>query len=154
MAEALVAESLVVGHVGLNVTDLDRSIAFYSRVLGLEVLRRGDEPEGRYAYVGVNGTPALTLWQQSSGAFDERSPGLHHLAFTAPDIDAVRRSESSLRALGVRFVHDGLVRHSEGSTSAGIFFEDPDGVRLEIYAPAGATSEPAPTGAAPACGFF
>jgi lactoylglutathione lyase len=37
-----------------------------------------------------------------------------------------------------------------------VFFEDPDGIRLEIYAPSAAEAEarPAPTGSAPACGFF
>ena len=49
---------------------------------------------------------------------------------------------------------DGVVAHGEGAASGGIFFTDPDGIRLEIYAPGGAESAPAPSGAAPTCGFF
>ena len=50
--------------------------------------------------------------------------------------------------------HGGIVPHGEGASSGGIFFEDPDGTRLEIYAPAGANTAPAPSGTAPTCGFF
>jgi hypothetical protein len=47
-----------------------------------------------------------------------------------------------------------VVAHGEGVASGGIFFTDPDGIRLEVYAPSGAQSAPAPSGAAPTCGFF
>lgn len=152
MAETACA--LALGHVALNVTDLDRSVAFYMDVLRLRLLGEHHEPDRRYAFLGSHSAPVLTLWQQSSGAFEPRTPGLHHLAFEAPDIDTVRRAESSLRASGARLVHDGLVRHREASTSAGLFFEDPDGIRIEIFAADGATAEPAPSGDAPTCGFF
>ena len=56
--------------------------------------------------------------------------------------------------VGTEFAHDGVVAHGEGTSSGGIFFTDPDGTRLEVYAPNGAQSAPAPSGAAPTCGFF
>ena len=142
------------GHVGLNVTDLDRSISFYERVVGLEVLNRSPGGERRYAFLGSEGKLLLTLWQQSSGRSSRTLPGLHHLSFQVADIESVRRAEAGLRDMGVRFHHDGVVRHQEGGESAGIFFEDPDGIRLEIYAPAGAGDAPAPADDGPACGFF
>lgn len=149
------ARALSIGHVGLNVTDLDRSVAFYAEVFGLRLLDEGRERDRRYAFLGADdAAPVLTLWQQCDGSFEPERPGLHHLAFEAPDIDAVRRAESSLRAVGGHFAHAGLVRHRESSASVGIFFEDPDGIRLEIFAADGATVEPAPSGDAPACGFF
>ena len=70
------------GHVGLNVADLDRSIDFYARVFGWDVKGRGDG----YAFLGDDDRLVLTLWQQSSGAFDTDQPGLHHLSFQV-DID-------------------------------------------------------------------
>ena len=90
----------------------------------------------------------------SSGEFVTDRPGLHHLAFLVSDIEEVRAAEERVRALGAPLFHDGVVPHGEGATSGGIFFGDPDGIRLEIYAPSGADVAPAPTAAAPTCGFF
>ncbi|HEX2315359.1 MAG TPA: VOC family protein [Thermomonospora sp.] len=146
--------ALKTGHVGVNVTDLDRSVAFYRAALGLEVLGESREEGRRHAFLGLDGTLLVTLWEQSEGRFATTLPGLHHLAFQVPDLDAVRRAEVALRDLGATFLHDGVVAHREGAQSGGVFFEDPDGVRLEIYAPDGAGDRPAPSGSAPTCGFF
>ncbi len=144
---------LQTGHIGLNVTDLDRSVEFYRRALGFDEIGRGDG-ERRFAFLGVDGVPKLTLWQQSSGEFSTKTPGLHHLSFQVETLDEVRAVEAILRDLAVSFAHDGVVAHREGAASGGIFFADPDGIRLEVYAPAGAESAPAPHGSAPTCGFF
>jgi lactoylglutathione lyase len=146
--------TLRTGHVGLNVTDLARSIAFYRKVFGFDVLGEQAGGERRYAFLGLDGSLMITLWQQSDGRFATDVPGLHHLSFQVPDIEAVRRAEATLRELGTELFHDGIVAHSEGASSGGVFFTDPDGVRLEIYAPAGAQGTSAPTQGAPTCGFF
>ncbi|WP_336081677.1 VOC family protein [Nocardia sp. SSK8] len=148
------APALTTGHVGLNVTDLERSVDFYRRGLGFEQLGGGVDGARRWAFLGTGGALVLTLWQQSSGEFSTGTPGLHHLAFQVADLDAVRAAESALRALGAEFFHEGVVAHGEGASSGGVFFADPDGIRLEVYAPAGAEAAPAPAGAAPTCGFF
>ncbi|MDT3442306.1 MULTISPECIES: VOC family protein [unclassified Pseudofrankia] len=142
------------GHVGLNVTDLTRSTAFYQRVLGLE--RMGGQADGdrRFAFLGRDGTLVLTLWQQSEGAFPTGLPGLHHLSFQVADLDSVREAEAVLREIGARPFHDGVVAHGEGASSGGVFFADPDGIRLEIFAPVGVEAAPVPTQGAPTCGFF
>jgi hypothetical protein len=62
--------------------------------------------------------------------------------------------EARLQALDVHFLYDGIVPHREGADSGGIFFEDPDGIRLEIYSPSGAGGQAAPVAEAPTCGFF
>lgn len=142
------------GHVGLNVTDVARSAAFYRQVLDLDLLGEQATGERRFAFLGRGGTLMLTLWQQSGGAFAVDRPGLHHLSFEVPDVEAVRRAEATLRELGAPLFHDGIVPHGEGLSSGGVFFADPDGIRLEIYAPAGADTAPAPTPSAPTCGFF
>ncbi|WP_372447248.1 VOC family protein [Streptomyces flavofungini] len=153
--------TLRTGHVGVNVTDLDRSLAFYRDVIGFEVLAEGkaDGAEGvaagsRFAYLGRDGALTLTLWQQAADAYDGGRAGLHHLAFEADTIDEVRAYERELRAHGVEFAYDGVVPHGEGAASGGIFFHDPDGTRLEIFARAGAETAKAPVESAPTCGFF
>ncbi|MFD4548911.1 VOC family protein [Streptomyces sp. NPDC058466] len=142
------------GHIGLNVTDLDRSLAFYRDVLGFGVIGEGKEEERRYAFLGEGGTPVLTLWQQARGAYDSGRAGLHHLALEVDSIDRVREYERALRAYGVDFAYEGVVAHREGSASGGIFFHDPDGTRLEIYTRIGAEDAPVPSASAPTCGFF
>jgi catechol-2,3-dioxygenase len=142
------------GHVGLNVTDLERSTAFYRRVFEFASLLEQTDGDRRFAILGHDGSPVLTLWQQSSGTFTADTPGLHHLSFVVPDMDAVERAAASLRDIGATFVHDGVVSHGEGMASGGIFFTDPDGIRLEIYATTGAETAPVPTPAGPTCGLF
>jgi catechol 2,3-dioxygenase-like lactoylglutathione lyase family enzyme len=141
------------GHIGLNVTDIDRSRGFYQQVFGFEVLAEGNGDDRRFVFLGRRGELRLTLWQQSEGAFATGLPGLHHLSFQVGSIDEVREAEAVLRGLEVEFAYDGVVPHGEGADSGGIFFTDPDGIRLEIYAPTGAGGT-APTADAPTCGFF
>ncbi len=143
-----------IGHVGLNVTDLDRAKQFYQRVFGFDLNFESTEGDRRYASLGYDGISMLTLWQQSEGRFATGLPGLHHVAFQAPDMDAVRRAEATLREIGVEFAYEGVVPHAKGRQSGGVFFRDPDGIRVEIFAPTGAEALTAPVEDAPTCGFF
>lgn len=147
-------KALQTGHVGLNVTDLDRSVSFYKAVFGFDVVAEGKEADRRFAFLGRDGKLLVTLWQQSEGAFPADRAGLHHLSFQVETIDEVKAVEQILRGLDARFAYDGVVPHGENGTSGGIFFTDPDGIRLEIYAPTGADPSDAPTEGAPTCGFF
>ncbi|MCI0488496.1 MAG: VOC family protein [Blastocatellia bacterium] len=152
--EVSARRELQTGHVGLNVSDLDRSKQFYSEVFGFQVTGESEEAGRRFAFLSEGQKLVLTLWQQSEGRFEKERPGLHHLSFQVDTIEQVREAERRLRALNAPFIHDGIVPHAEGRQSGGIFFEDPDGIRLEIYSPAGADGYKAPTPGAPSCGFF
>ncbi|MGA4848881.1 VOC family protein [Streptomyces sp. G5(2025)] len=143
-----------IGHIGLNVTDLERSLAFYRDVLGYGVIGEGKEEGRRFAFLGEGARPVLTLWQQADAAYSGGHAGLHHLAIEVDSIERVKQYESALRSYGVKFAYEGVVPHGEGAASGGIFFHDPDGTRLEIYAPSGTQDEPAPVQSAPTCGFF
>ena len=142
------------GHVGLNVSDLARSSSFYRDLLGLETKLESQEKGRRFALLGRGNDIVLTLWEQAKAGFSPSGAGLHHLSFRAESMDQVRRAEKELRARGVEFAYEGIVPHAEGTPSGGIFFRDPDGIRLEFFAPAGAEGEPAPVQGAPSCGFF
>ena len=149
----MASQQISVGHVGLNVTDLDRSRRFYEAAFGLETAGLSETEGRRYAFLAAGGQVVLTLWQQSEGGFDRARPGLHHLAFRVATLDEVERAQARLREMGAAFLHDGVVAHREGASSGGVFFADPDGIRLEIFAPAGLEAHAAPTDG-PACGFF
>lgn len=151
------------GHVGLNVTDLERSRRFYTEVFGLEVLGESTEDGRRFAFLGNPEVTsevfldklAVTLWEQSVGSFSTETPGLHHLAFHVESVEAVEQVRDRLQGLGVELLYDGeIIPHSTDFDSGGFFFVDPDGTRLEVCAPAGVPTERAVSGPAPSCGFF
>ncbi|MFD5715630.1 VOC family protein [Streptomyces pharetrae] len=146
--------TLRTGHVGLNVTDLGRSLAFYRDLLGFTLLTEGKEEGRRFALLGDGERLTLALWEQAGQPFDGDRSGLHHLALEVDSVERVREYEEALREYGAEFAYDGVVAHREGASSGGIFFHDPDGIRLEICAPSGAEDAPAPNGSAPTCGFF
>jgi catechol 2,3-dioxygenase-like lactoylglutathione lyase family enzyme len=141
------------GHIGINVTNLERARDFYAAVLNLTTLRESTDTARRFAFLGDGERLVLTLWEQSTARFDGSAAGLHHLSFEVPTVDDVRAAEERLRARGATFAYDGIVPHAEGAHSGGIFFEDPDGTRLEIYTKDG-VSGTAPVADGPSCGFF
>ncbi len=142
------------GHIGLNVSNLEQSRQFYQTLFGFTVTWQSDDPQRRYAFLSDGQRLVLTLWEQSDGPFAKDRAGLHHLSFRVNSIDDVHVFEERLKTLQARILYGGVVPHGEGEDSGGLFFEDPDGIRLEISAPSGAGTAPAPHASAPTCGFF
>jgi len=143
--------SLATSQGRINVTNLDRSTQFYERALGLRSMGGSNEHGRRFAFLGNGSKLMLTIWEQSEGRFDGRKAGLHHPLLPG-QLDRRRGGRRDTRpAAGAKFLYDGIVAHAGGRDSGGIFFEDPDGTRLEIFAITGAASQPAPSGAAPSC---
>jgi catechol-2,3-dioxygenase len=143
--------------VGLNVTELERSVAFYQAIFGFEIAARSEPGQPAWAFLAHEGELVLTLWQQSSGEPATDRPGLHHLSFQVQTIEELRTLEAKIRDAGAAIRHGGLVPHAEGADSGGIYFTDPDGIRLEVFVPEGvntAADAGAPTPGAPTCGFF
>jgi lactoylglutathione lyase len=149
-----VSTQYMTGHVGLNVSDLARSKRFYQDVFGFDLSVESNEEGRAFAFLTQKGSIVLTLWQQSNGSFAADKAGLHHLSFQVDSIEEVKKAEQRLRQLGAVIHYGGVTAHAEGAASGGVFFEDPDGIRLEIFAPTGASQSPAPKSGAPACGFF
>jgi lactoylglutathione lyase len=145
---------LQTGHIGLNVTSLERSKKFYQDVFGFSVVAESNAEGKKFVFLGLDGNLVLTLWEQSEGEFATSRPGLHHLSFQVESMEQVKEYEDKLKAIGAKFAYEGVVPHQEGSQSGGVFFFDPDGIRLEIFAPTGAGHEHAPVEDAPSCGFF
>ena len=120
-------------HLDVTVSDLERAIVFYDRVLPLLGFTRSyDVPEGPIwagASVEIGLVPARA---GSRRDHDRYAPGLHHLAFQAPDRAAVDRVHAALVALGVPILDPpaDYPRYAPGYYA--VFFADPDGMKLEF----------------------
>jgi catechol 2,3-dioxygenase-like lactoylglutathione lyase family enzyme len=145
--------SFKTGHIGLNVNDLARSKEFYREVFGFELKSESTDEDRKFAMLANDGKLVLTLWEQSTAEFNKQTAGLHHLSFQAQTVEQIKSIETKLREKGVKLIYDGIVLHGEGAKSGGIFFEDPDGIRLEIFTTEGLGEFSAPESNT-ACGFF
>ena len=127
-------------HTMLRVGDLERSLRFYTEVLGMGLLRRKDYPEGRFtlAFVGYGSereTTVLELTHNWDTAVYDLGDGYGHIAIGVDDIAATC---AAIAAKGGKVVRPpGPMKH--GSTVIA-FVEDPDGYRIELIQ----TSPPPP----------
>jgi glyoxylase I family protein len=108
-----------VHHVALRVSDCERSLAFYSGLLGLPEVRRIEEKGALRAVWVAAGDAVLMLERALRGAGPDAGSG-HVLAFEAGDLD---RWEARLAAAGVPI---------DDRTEETLFIRDPDGHRVGL----------------------
>jgi catechol-2,3-dioxygenase len=124
--------TIAVGHVGLNVSDIEISKVFYQEIFGLTLAHERTDEDFRYACLGRKGRAVLTLWEHNGGRYRKHRPGLHHLAFEALSIEELNRTRALLENLGIR-CRQGALGCSPRAKQHAIYFEDPDGIRIEVY---------------------
>ena len=119
-------------HTMLRVGNLESSLAFYTGVLGMTLLRRHEYPEGRFtlAFVGY-GPEAEGAVVELTHNWDtpryELGSGFGHLALEVPDAAAAC---AEIRKRGGKVVREaGPMKHG---TTVIAFVEDPDGYRVEL----------------------
>jgi catechol 2,3-dioxygenase-like lactoylglutathione lyase family enzyme len=142
-----------VGHIGVQVSDVDRSVDFYRKVLGLKVTGRWGPPDfGRpmcfmrlkdkhhdvvlFELAEDAGKVGVTAGDSRA----RRAPGLDHIAFEVDSREDWLAALEHVRASGVEIVTGPYVHGPEGgdkfkggSGSHAFYFLDPDGNRIEIY---------------------
>lgn len=125
-------------HTMLRVGDLQRSIDFYTRVMGMRVLRTTDRPQQGYslAFVGYGdeSTDAVLelTWNHGVDRY-ELGTAYGHIAIEVPD---AAESCERIRAAGGKVVREaGPVK---GGSTVIAFVEDPDGYRIELIERSGA----------------
>ncbi len=120
-------------HTMVRVKDLDKSVDFYTKLMGMKELRRSEVPGGKYTivFVGYDPNPEqaeieLTYnWEQETPY--ELGTGFGHLAVGVPDVDAACET---VRAGGGQVAREaGPVKHG---TTVIAFVEDPDGYKIEL----------------------
>lgn len=119
-------------HTMIRVGDLDRSISFYTEVLGMKLLRRKDYPGGKFtlAFVGYGDEADHTVLELThnwdTGSYD-LGTGYGHIALAVEDAAAAC---NAIREKGGNVVREaGPMKHG-GSVIA--FVEDPDGYKIEL----------------------
>jgi lactoylglutathione lyase len=119
-------------HTMLRVTDLEKSLAFYTGVLGMKLLRRTDYPEGKFtlAFVGFDDeahSAVIELTHNWGVTTYDPGNAFGHIAIEVTDASAAC---ASIKALGGKVVREaGAMKH--GSTVIA-FVEDPDGYKIEL----------------------
>ena len=115
-------------HTRMRVSDMEQTIAFYTNVLGLEVLERKVSPRGSHlAFLKVpNSEELIELTSFPPSGPVKVQEDLVHLAFQVESLD---ETMTSLNAMGVK-VTDGPTQTSSGSRF--IFIDAPDGYEVEL----------------------
>ena len=120
-------------HTMIRVKDLDKSLDFYTRLLGMQLLRKNDYPGGEFtlAFVGYGDEGSNTVielthnWGQEEPY--ELGNGFGHLAIAVPDAYGICEK---LEAEGVNITRPpGPMKHG---TTVIAFIEDPDGYKIEF----------------------
>jgi lactoylglutathione lyase len=121
-------------HTMLRVGDMQRSVDFYTRILGMRVLRTRDVPEYKYSLTflafgngNADGGAELELTYNYGVASYEQGTAFGHLALGVPDVAGACQR---IKAAGGKVTREaGPVK---GGTTVIAFVEDPDGYKIEL----------------------
>ncbi len=123
--EGLAAPGTDVGHVHLQVSELERSMGFYVDVVGFEEQARLGDTAGFVSAGGYHHHIAMNTWQSRGGSRPQPgSAGLERVAIAMPSTEALDALAARLEAAGVEAMRDG----------AALYAEDPDGIGLAFAA--------------------
>lgn len=118
-----------IGHVHLKVSDLERSIQFYTEALGFEVTQRVGDSAAGLSFGGYHHHLGLNTWHSLGGKPPAPgATGLYHLAILYPTRRDLARALARLLAAGVQL--DGASDHG---VSEALYLHDPDGNGIELY---------------------
>lgn len=133
---------MFLSYVGIRVTDLDRSVKFYSEVFGLKVVRSGDLSDkggGKYVLLrdNISGQRLELNWYPEGSKYAtkyEPGEGLDHLGVKVDDVSA-KLKELEAKGFEVVAIPDSLSEQSFGNalTTHSGFAKDPDGNWIGLY---------------------
>ena len=119
-------------YVGIRVTDLEKSIDFYAKILGMKVTGRGKNKQTKGEFVGLQSEKDGFILELNY--YEKDSPyntkyivgeGLDHLAFKVDDLD---KALEEARLAGYR-----TILEMKADSSRWAYIEDPDGIWIELF---------------------
>ncbi len=121
------AKPIRVGHLVLNVKDVEASTRFYTEILGFEISRQG--PQGAFLTCGkIHHDLALFKAPDDALPVTPGQLGLNHFAVQVADIEDLKEVYQMLQEKDVTLDHN----TDHGMTSS-VYFMDPDGNRIEFF---------------------
>jgi catechol 2,3-dioxygenase len=115
--------TLTLGPVHLTISDLDRSVAWYERALGLRVRERS---EG-VAELGTSEATIVTLHEDRTAQPPGDHAGLFHYCLLYPTREDLARAALRIRETGTPITHQ-----NDRHTHEAIYLDDPDGLNIEL----------------------
>jgi catechol 2,3-dioxygenase len=126
-----------IGHVVLNVRDVERSTKFYRDVVGFQVSRFRPDGSGAFLTCGIiHHNLALFKAPEGAQAIQRGGIGLNHFAFKVANYQGLQ--EAHKRLVEAEATIDHIVDH--GMTRS-VYFMDPDGIEMELFCDTYATEE-------------
>lgn len=119
------------GHLVYEVSDVERSTAFWTEILGFSVSDRNEFGMVFLRSAGDHHSIALVPTKKTARPAADAGLQFHHLAMEVDDVDVLFRAREFLRERGIPISYEG--RRGPGG-NVGVEFEDPDGYTFEIYA--------------------
>lgn len=141
----------ILGHIGITVTDIDRTFQFYKKFFGFKYVRGGTFDEnffvgrnalyrqpagatGRYAFISSADGMVFELFEFSPAeAFEPANwsrPGYHHICIKVPDM---KKTMDAMKADGTEFFFPPVNRGDPMHGLHWVFLKDPDGNYLELH---------------------
>ena len=116
-----------IDHITILVKDVERTASFYSKFLGEPIQKDQEVVAWKIGDTKLFfGLP----YRENAKSFDKENIGLNHLAFGVRSLDELKNFEKDLNTGGIK--HSGI-KICPYSKKEFIWFDDPDGVRLEFY---------------------
>jgi lactoylglutathione lyase len=116
----------------IRVTDLQRSLDFYTQVLGMRLLRKSDYPEGRFtnAFVGYEDESKAAVLELTHNWDTKSYEAGNAFGHVAVEVDDAYKACDEVRSRGGKVVREaGPMKHGKTVIA---FVEDPDGYKIEF----------------------
>jgi len=137
----------VLHHVEIYVSELERSVEFWGWLL--DALGYSTYQQWSTGHSWLRESTYVVLVQAEkdhlAAGYHRKRVGLNHVAFHAASSDFVDALTAALRARGHEVLYDDRHPHAGGDDFYGVFFEDPDRIKIEVAAPSERTTDKRPT---------